>query len=257
MTARSASYSGTQAVRRALALLRAFSDQAPEQGLADLAAAAGLHKTTAFRLLSALAADGLVMRTADGQRYRLGPEAIALGGRALRANDVRSVARSALVALAASAGETATVELLAGGDVLILDEAHQRESPRAAPSVGTRWPAHATSTGKVLLAGLPDAEVRNHVTAPLSRPARRTIRTMAALRRELARVRAAGYASAVDELEDGFSAIAVPIRSHDGAVVAALSVGGPGARLTAARIAELLPGLRQAAAQISRGLGHP
>jgi len=121
MNAAQAPYSGTQAVRRAIALLKAFSDGAPERGLADLAAAARLHKTTAFRLLSALASEGLVVRVPGSQTYRLGPEAIALGGRALRANDLRSVARPALAALAARSGETATLETLVEGDVLIVD----------------------------------------------------------------------------------------------------------------------------------------
>ena len=249
-------YSGTQAVRRAVAVLKAFTDARPEQSLAELATRAGLHKTTAFRLLTALASEGLVARVTGSETYRLGPEAIALGGRALRANDVREVARETLVALAERAGETATIESLVEGDTLILDEVHRRDSPRAAPSVGTRWPAHATSTGKVLLAGLPETALRERLALPLARPARRTIRTIALLRRELARVRDAGYAVAVDELEDGFTAIAVPVRNHDGDVVAALSVGGPGARLTADRRAALLPPLRQAAAGISRRLGH-
>jgi len=133
---------------------------------------------------------------------------------------------------------------------------HRRGTPRAIPSVGTRWPAHATSTGKVLLAGLAERALRDHVTVPLTRPARRTIRTIAALRRELHQVGRQGYAVAVDELEDGFSAIAVPVRNHDGEVVAALSVGGAGARLSPDRLAALRPALLQAAAQVSHDLGN-
>ena len=256
MKSAGAPYSGTQAVRRAIALLKAFSDRAPERGLAELAAAAGLHKTTAFRLLSALASEGLVVRVPGSQAYRLGPEAIALGGRALRANDLRSVARPALAALAARTGETATLEVLHSGDVLIVDEVHRPGTPRPIPSVGTRWPAHATSTGKVLLAALPEPALRDQVTLPLARPASRTIRTLAALRRELRQVAAQGFAVAVDELEDGFSAVAVPIRNHDGEVAAALSIGGAGARLSPGRLASLRPLLQEAAMQVSRDLGN-
>ena len=252
-----APYSGTQAVRRAVALLKAFSDARPEQSLAELAGAARLHKTTAFRLLSALSSEGLVARVPGAEAYRLGPEAIALGARALRASDLRSVARPFLEDLAGRTGETCTIETLVDGEVLILDEHHRRESPLPAPSVGTRWPAHATSTGKVLLAALPDGALGARLKAPLLRPARKTIRTLAALRRELGRVRSRGYALAVDELEDGYSAIGAPVRDHEGRVVAAVSLGGPSVRLTRERLGTLLPILRQATAGISRALGTP
>jgi len=256
MTVRAAPYSGTQAVRRAVALLKSFSDARPEQSLAELAGATRLHKTTAFRLLSALSAEGLVARVPDAETYRLGPEAIALGTRALRASDLRSLARPFLQDLVGRTGESCTIETLVEGDVFILDEQHRRESPLPTPSVGTRWPAHATSTGKVLLASLPDAALATRLVAPLARRARKTIRSLAALRRELRQVRARGYAIAVDELEDGYTALAAPVQDHDGRVVAALSVGGPGVRLPRERVRALIPELLQVAAALSRTLGN-
>lgn len=253
---RPAPYSGTQAVQRAVALLKLFSDARPEWPLPDLARAAGLHKTTAFRLLSALTSEGLVARTPGSQGYRLGPEAITLGARALRANDLRTVGRPALEALAERSGETATLETRVEDQVLILDEVHRHESLRAIPSVGTRWPVHATSTGKVLVAELSEADRTAILRSPLARPTRRTIATQAGLRRELRRVRVQGYATAIGELEDGYSAVGVAIRDHDGRVVAALSVGGPSARLPLTRLTGMVPILRQSAGQISRRLGH-
>ena len=252
---KSAPYSGTQAVRRAVGLLKTFSEARPELSLAELVAASGLNKTTAFRLLSALAAEGLVARSEEGAAWRLGPEAIALGTRALRSSDLRAVSRPFLEELARRSGETATIETLVGADVLILGEARSRESLLGAPSVGTRWPAHATSTGKVLLAELPEPARRSLLRAPLARPARRTIAALVALRRELAQVRSQGYATALGELEDGYNAIGVPVRDHDGRVTAAVSIGGPSARLSLERLRDRLPPLRRAAARISRRLG--
>jgi DNA-binding IclR family transcriptional regulator len=81
-------YSGTQAVQRAVLLLKLFSDARPEWGLTELAKAAGLNKTTVYRLLTALASEGLVARSKATDAYRLGPEAIALGARAIRSNDL-------------------------------------------------------------------------------------------------------------------------------------------------------------------------
>jgi DNA-binding IclR family transcriptional regulator len=82
---------GTQAVARAVSLLKLFSDARPEWRLTDLARAAHLHKATAHRLLATLEREGMVVRDA-GERYRLGPEAIALGARAVRASDLRALA---------------------------------------------------------------------------------------------------------------------------------------------------------------------
>src|SRR5436190_1862302 len=132
---------GTRA--RAPRLLKAFSDARPEWRLSELARAAHLHKATAHRLLAALEREGMLARDAAGDLYRLGPEAIALGARAARANHLRAVSRAELEALAAATGETATLEVLVDGDMLILDEVLGRGLIGATASLGTRWPAHA------------------------------------------------------------------------------------------------------------------
>ncbi len=249
-------YSGTQAVRRALSLLKIFTDAKPEWGLTEMARASGLNKTTAYRLLTALAHEGLVARNPETEAYRLGPEAISIGGRALRANDLRRVSRDTLAQLASLSAETATLEVLVDADVLIVEEVHSRKWLHASPSVGTRWPAHATSTGKVLLASLPESERSGRLRLPLARPARRTIIGITALRQELKKVREQGYATAVGELEDGYTAIGVPVRNHDGEVVAAISLGGPSVRIPPERIGLLVASLRQAGEAISRQLGY-
>jgi DNA-binding IclR family transcriptional regulator len=244
-------YPGTQAVVRAVRLLKACGTR-PAPRLADLCRSQGLHKTTAYRLLSALEAEGLVERT-DDDAYRLGPEVAALGSQALAAPRLREAARRELDALAEATRETVTLEILAGDDVLILDEAMGGRVVGTVPSAGTRWPAHATSTGKVLLAYRGDAQAS---VRPLPGFTPRTIVDPDALARELARVRRRGYAVSAEELEPGFVAVGAPVRGADGRVVAAISVGGPRTRLTADRIAEGARLVRSAAARISRTLGH-
>jgi DNA-binding IclR family transcriptional regulator len=221
-----------------------------------MARAAGLNKTTVYRLLTALASEGLVARSPAGETYRLGPEAIAMGARALRSNDLRTVSREYLADLARRSDETATLEVLVGSDVLIVDEVHSRKTLHASPSVGTRWPAHATSTGKVLLAYLSEAGRRALLKGPLSQPARRTISTQSALKEELARVRSQGYAMAVGELEDGYSALGAPVHDHEGQVIAAVSLGGPSVRLSQERLKAMLPMLFEATSGISARLGY-
>ena len=248
-------YPGTQTVRRAVALLKAFSDDKPEWGLSDLARAVGLNKTTTYRLLMALENEGMVTRGAQTEGYRLGPAAITLGGRALRSSSLRAAAHAELVALAQATNETATLEVLADGQVLILDEVLGSHVLANTQSRATRWPAHATSTGKVLLASLPDDQREALLSAGLARLTEHTITDAAALRAELERVRAEGCATAVDELEAGFTAVGAPVRNVNRAVVAAVSVGGPSLRLTRERLPALIDQVRAAAERVSHRLG--
>jgi DNA-binding IclR family transcriptional regulator len=252
----SSAYPGTQAILRAVALLKAFTDVRPEWELADLARTVKLNKTTAYRLLTALESEGLVARERQAETYRLGPEAIALGWRALRSNDLHSAGHAELEALGSAVGETATLEVLVNSEVLILDEVQGRHLVGTLPFVGTHWPAHATSTGKVLLAHSDDAERTEILRFPLPKLTSQTITTLTALRAELARVREQGYAVAREELEEGFVAVGAPVRDHRGQVIAAISVGGPSIRLTGKRIAVLAESVVQAAARISQRLGY-
>lgn len=246
-------YPGTQAVLRAVRLLKAFTSEHPQRGLAELARVVALNKTTVFRLLSALASEGLIEH--NGETYRLGPELMALGARAVGAWGLRGAARAELEMLAAETRETATLEVLVGRDTLIVDEAMGAHLLGAIPSIGTRWPAHATSTGKVLLASLPPIGLDAFLSEPLKKLTPRTIDESEVLRRELTRVRSRGFAVSTEELEPGFVAVGAPVLSGMGQVVAALSVGGPRVRLDAARVAELSVLLPEAASRISERFG--
>lgn len=247
-------YPGTQAVLRAVDLLKAFSPERPERSLSDLAGAAGLNRTTAYRLLSALQSEGMVER--DGSSYRLGPEIMALGARAASSSHLRTAGRAEIEALAERTGETVTVEVLVGRDVLILDEAIGRHRVGTVPSLGTRWPAHTTSTGKVLLAHAPEAQLADFLATPLHRLTPRSITAQAAFRRELLKVRTRGYATSIEEVELGFVALSVPIHAAGGVAVAALSVGGPRGRFGTDRVTTLATELPSVALRISRRLGH-
>ncbi len=249
-------YPGTQAVLRALTLLKAFTDEQPELSLAELAKGADLNKTTTYRLLTALESEGMVARNDDADTYRLGPEAIVLGGRAMRANNLRAVCRPELEALARQTREAATVEMMLEGEVLTLDEVSGGYLVGAAQSVGTHWPLYATSTGKVMLAHLPEAELDGLLQFPLVAFTANTITTAETLRRELEQIRERGYAIANEELEVGYVAIGAPVHNHNGQVVAAISVGGPRARLTQDKILEIAELVKQAASRVSASLGY-
>jgi len=248
-------YPGTQAVMRAISLLKAFSPTKTEMSLTELARQTGLNKPTAYRLLSALQSQGMVERNPSTDAYRLGSEMLVLGGLALRSNDLSKVARTELEALAHASRETATMEICIGDQVLILDEVLGDHLLGIAPSVGTRWPIHATSTGKALLAQLPAQERLAALPSPLPAYTEHTLTDPARLETELEAIHRQGYAMAIEELEAGFVAVAAPIFDDQGRAVAAISLGGPSQRLTPERRQELAAMTLEAARSISVRLG--
>ncbi len=244
-----------QSVSRAITVLKCFSDARPEWSLGDLAKYVDLNKATVHRLLAALESERFIVRSTRTGGYRLGPALIELGGCAMRSNDLRTVSRHVLEALAEATGESTTLEVLSGREVVILDEVSSRHLLGMSQDVGSRLPAHATATGKLLLAQLDADELSLALQGALARLAPRTITSKAELRAQLGPIRLAGIAITEDELETGFVAVAAPIVDNAGVVVAAVSVGGPGNRLCGTTLAVAVQRTREAAASISRELG--
>jgi DNA-binding IclR family transcriptional regulator len=203
----------------------------------------------------------MVARAAPGRSYRLGPRTIQLGALAQRSTDLLSAARPELERLAIGAGETASLEVLAGSEILVLAEARGRRQGSWVEFVGARWPAHAAATGKVLLAAAQadrNPIWRQYATLArqgLPRHTRRTITSLPRLEQALRRVRRQGFAEALEELEPGYIAYGAPVENHLGAVVAALCVGGPAGRMSGERRPVLLRMLRDAAMRVSRAMG--
>lgn len=258
-SAKAAPYPGTQAVRRAFAVLKAFDAEHPHWSVSDLSRHISLHKTTTFRLLGALVHEGMLERDDATGGYRLGAQLIALGSQALRSTDLYNASHAELEAVARDTGETATIEILVGGETAILDEVHGRYLVGGRPDFGLRFPAHTTSTGKLLLAAerYEGNGKRRATSTRLAKLTSKTITDPAKLDRELARVWRQGFATAIEEIEVGFAALGAPIRNFEGRTVAAISVGGARARFTRARMAELTARVRDAAERISLRLGCP
>ena len=188
--------------------------------------------------------------------YRLGPAAIALGSRALRTNDLRNIARPYLESLAARTRETATLEVLVDGRMLILDEVLGAHLVGTTPSVGTAWAIHATSTGKVLLAHLTETDRKKLLKKPLTRYTPRTITDFGKLRKEFEQARQRGYAIAAEELEEGYVAVGTAVTGPLGNPVGSLSVGGPSVRLKRDQLSELGKLVTAAARKVSIRLGY-
>jgi len=245
---------GTRAVERVLSLLRAFPENSPKRSLTELSAEVGLNKSTAHRMLSVLEREGFVVRSPDSGYFQLGPEMIVLGARALRAVDVREAARPELEALAETTGEDATLESLVGAEVLILDEERGRGLLGIDSSIGTRWPAHATATGKVLSSFA--ETVMPEPPGGLQPITDHTIISWDEWTAALFEAREQGYATNIEELEYGYASVAAPVHDGEGRTIVSLSIGGSVHRLTGDRIPSLAVSVREAASRLSNRLGY-
>ena len=249
---RSSPPQGAQAALRAIRLLKLFTPLRTEMSLAEICELAGLNKTTAHRLLQALVSEALVERSEASGLYRLGTGLMALGVLALSSSDLRLRVRPVLKQLAKTSGETATLEVPIEDSMLILDEVAGSHFVGAVGNVGTRWPLHATSTGKALIAF--DEQRMEALDSELASLTPNTIVRRADLRKQLALIRQRGFAETVDELEDGFSGVGTIIRGGLGEVLGTLSICGPTQRLTVTRRARLGESLRIAAARLQLAL---
>jgi DNA-binding IclR family transcriptional regulator len=244
-----------QSVDRAVSILEILARDG-EAGVTDIARELDVHKSTASRLLAALDRRELVTQDSARGRFRLGIGLVRLAGAAGAGLDLVQESRPVCQVLARNVGETVNIAVLSGRDALYLD---QVVGPAALSShnwAGQRIPLHATSNGKVLLAHLPANEAAECLTPPLRRITERTITDPVELEEVLRRVRADGYATAVEELEVGLTAIAAPVRNAEGAVIASISASGPSFRIPAERIGHVAESVRAAAAEISRRLGY-
>jgi len=243
-----------QSVDRAAAILEILARDG-EAGVTEVARELDVHKSTASRLLAALGARELVAQDAARGKFRLGIGIVRLAGAAGRRLDVVQESRPVCRALAQEVGETVNLAILSGRDALYLDQVAGPAALSPHNWAGLRIPLHATSDGKVLLAYLPEAEVNACLTLPMARFTEHTMTAVDEFPRLLAEVRRRGFATAVDELEIGLTAIAAPVRNAEGNVIASISASGPSFRIPADRIEEIAASVRRAAAQVSHRLG--
>jgi len=243
-----------QSVDRAVAILEILARDG-EAGVTEVARELDVHKSTASRLLAALDRRELVTQDTARGKFRLGVGIVRLAGAASARLDVVQESRPVCRALAQQVGETVNLAILSGRDALYLDQAAGPAALSPNHWAGRRIPLHATSDGKVLLAYLPADELAASLVPPLDRFTERTINAADEFPAVLAEVRRRGFATAVDELEAGLTAIAAPVRNAEGMVIASISTSGPSFRIPAGRIPALAAAVRRAADEISRRLG--
>lgn len=212
-----------EAFAKGLAVIAAFGESEGALTMAELAKRTGLPRAGVRRLLLTLVALGLA-KEHDG-RYALTPRVLRLGYAYLSSLRFRDVAQPAIEALARQCDEVVAVSVLDGDDVTYVARAEPSSVLRRSLTIGSRIPAFCTSMGRVLLAALPEPEMKARL-ARMPRPAfnRRTVTDVAALEKEIARARMQGWYFASEELELGACGIAAPIRDSSGRTVAALNI---------------------------------
>jgi DNA-binding IclR family transcriptional regulator len=241
-------------VDRAVTILEILARDG-EAGVTEVARELEVHKSTVSRLLAALGRRELVAQDAARGKFRLGIGIVRLAGAVGRTLDPVQESRPVCRALATEVGETVNLVILSGRDALYLDQVAGPAALSPHNWAGKRIPLHATSDGKVLLAYLPEDKLAGCLTPPLRRFTDRTITTLDEFPGVLAEVRQRGFATAVDELETGLTAVAAPVRNAEGDVVASISASGPTFRIPAGRIGPVAESVRRAAAEVSRRLG--
>ena len=231
---------GTTAVDRSADLLVRVLESEEPVALTELASAAGMPKSTASRLVSALERRGLIEQSGERGKLRPGPAILRVAERGMLERNIVELARPALDALSEASGETINLAVPAAAGVEHIAQVDSTHFLGAGQWLGRSVGYEHSANGKVFLAfGRAPVRGRHRVSE-----------------RVLESIRTRGYATAIDELERGLAAMAAPVRGARGDVIAALSISGPTLRITPERIEELQPVLIDEARTLSRRLGH-
>jgi IclR family transcriptional regulator, acetate operon repressor len=241
-------------IDRALDLLRLAVNTGGPLSLADAAAACGLPKPTAHRILRVLASHGLLHQGRD-RSYRLGPELYRLAGKALSQVEYVSAAEDTMDALQAVTPETLHFAVLAGNEVVFVLKKEGRQPYRMASMVGMRVITHCTSIGKVVLAYTPEERRAALLELPLARRTPHTITSMSALESELEVVHERGFAIDDEENEENVRCVAAPVFNALGTVIGGISIAAPTFNLSLDDAIALAPELMRTAVRISLALG--
>ena len=240
---------------RGLAIMRAFTRSRPSMTLSEISRATNLPRAAVRRFMLTLVGEGYA--ETDGKHFNLKPKVLELGYAALSSLSFVEVAQPIMARLAFNLEESVFAAMLDDEDVVYVASAVSPERRvRISVAVGSRAPAHAVSTGRILLAALPE-EAREAYLAKvkLSRFTPNTVTSRAQLRKLIDAAAEQGFSIVDQELEVGLRSISVPIRHRDGAVAAALNVACPSSRVTREDMnARVLPELQAASQSITAAL---
>jgi len=246
-------------VKRAIDLLHCFTKENSELSVSELSVLLSVHKSTVSRLLFTLASERLVSVNPENGKYRLGMGLIELSGYVVLHSYLREIARPYLRQLSKKTKETVNLAVLEQDAAINIEQVVPYDRRLFSFGwVGRRTPLHASSTGKVLIAFLPEDQLNRVLQIPMQKHTHKTITDPEKLLRELKNIQKLGYACGLEELEIGLNAVAAPIFNHNQDVIASVSVTGPTSRLTKEKIIiEISNLVRNFALNISHAIGYP
>jgi len=237
-------------VERAVAVLVTLAGAPVDLGTNEIARRTRINPSTASRLLATLLEAGLVRRTQDSGRFRLGPRLVELGNAALARVDLRQLGRTHLTALTEATGETATLSVPNGEATVTVDFVQSPSTVRSVAELGRPSIAHATAIGKVHLAyggAAPSGRLPAYTA--------RTVTDRKALAAEVAQTRDRGWGQALGEREAELNALAAPVLDLTGELIGVLGLQGPAARFDAAAMEAAVAPLVSHARQLSAAQG--
>lgn len=211
---------------KGLSVIETFSAEVPRQSITQVSEATGLDRATARRCLLTLTELGYAAY--DGKFFTLTPRVLRLGTACLATMPLAQMVQPWLDAMSEELGESSSVSILDGGEVVYVARAAQRRVMSIALMPGSRLPAYCTSMGRVLLAALPEAEARARLAAmDLAPRTPMTLTDPEEIMGRIAAIRSEGYAVIDQEVEMGLRSIAVPLVDAHGRTIAALNIGLP------------------------------
>ncbi len=235
---------------RGLSVLRAFTKERPEMTLSEVAAATSLNPAVARRCLNTLLQLGYVGR--KGKLFLLTPEVMSFASAFLESMNLEEVVRPHLQEVRDSTGDSSSLAVLSGYDILYLVHVSTNRMIRLAAGFGTRFPAYPTSLGRVLLAWQPPERLDAWLAGvEMKKLTDKTVTSKAGLKRILQECRRLGYTSVQDELDYGIVSVAVPVFGDDGEIIAAINCSTATTRVNEDEmVATRLPTLQEAARRI-------
>jgi IclR family pca regulon transcriptional regulator len=243
---------------RGLDILILFTRETPSLTLTEITHRTGLNKATVFRFVATLEQAGYLVRDPETKRYTPGLKVLQLGFAAISSLELRQVARPFLEELSQRVGETVSLSILDGTEIIYVDRVRNRQIVGVVLGLGSRLPAHCTSMGKAMLANLEHVELEDRLGQAALRPCTpKSLVDSGTLNSELEKIRQQGYAINDEELEIGLRAVAAPIWDSSNKVCGAINVTGSAAMISSKRlIHDLAPEVMKTASGISLALGY-
>lgn len=248
---------GVQSIVRAFAILELVARAPNGISLSELSRAVRLHSSTTFNLVRTMSRLGYLHQSGDDKRYRIGRPLFSLAANAIDDLLLVDMAKAVMEDMSRASGETGTFAVWSGGQVVAMARSSGAGAFQLADRVGGVRPAHATATGKVLLAALPPEQFEDYVAgATLARFTATTIVDARRLRAEVRKAKSAGMAIDHAEFHDDVCCIAVPVKDFSGKTVGALGLSAPLWRMGDDILPARAAMLRDAAQRLSAELGH-